>query len=178
MPRSNNWFDMECKDKRNAFNRARRRYRYNKSEENLNQMRLAGKEYKVIINKAKAADKHKFLQELRAKETKDPTSFWQIINTNKIKKTGNVTIEDFFDHFSELISVVEINEGQTEDSPTSNENLTCNCITGKYLDMLNSPISEDEVKNLLKDWKMEKHVGKIRYSMKWSKLSRKVTWAC
>ena len=47
-PKSNNWFDMECKDKRNAFNRARRRYRDNKSEDNLNQMRLAGKDYKVI----------------------------------------------------------------------------------------------------------------------------------
>ena len=82
MPKYNNWFDMECKDKRNAFNRARRRYRDNKSEENLNQMRLAGKDYKVIINKAKAAEKHKFIQELRAKETKDPKSFWQIINTN------------------------------------------------------------------------------------------------
>ena len=60
-------------------------------------MRLAGKDYKVIINKAKAAEKHKVIQELRAKETKDPKSFWQIINTNsnKIKKTGNVTVEDF-----------------------------------------------------------------------------------
>ena len=34
-PKSNNWFDTECKDKRNAFNRARRRYRDNKSEDNL-----------------------------------------------------------------------------------------------------------------------------------------------
>ena len=66
---------MECKDKRNAINRARRRYRDNKREENLNQMRLDGKYYKVIINKAKAAEKHKIVQELRAKETKDPTSF-------------------------------------------------------------------------------------------------------
>ena len=84
-PRSNNWFDMECKDKRNAFNRARRRYRDNKSEENLNQMRLAGKCYKVVLNKAMAAEKHEFIQELRAKETKYPNSFWQIINTNSSK---------------------------------------------------------------------------------------------
>ena len=153
MPKSNSWFDMECKDKRNAFNRARRRYRDNKSEENLNQMRLAGKDNKVIINKAKAAEKHKFIQELIAKETKGPKSFRQIINTNsnKIKKTGNVTIEDVFDHFSELNAVVDINEGQTENSPTSNETLTCNRITDKYCGMLNSPISEDEVKKLLKD---------------------------
>ena len=69
-PKSNNWFDIECKDKRNDFNRARRRYRDNISEENLNQMRLAGKYYKVIINKPKAAEKHTFIQELRAKETR------------------------------------------------------------------------------------------------------------
>ena len=74
-PTSNNWFDTECKDKRNAFNRARRRYRDNKSEDNLNQMRLAGKDYKVIINKAMAAERHTFIQELRAKETEDPNSF-------------------------------------------------------------------------------------------------------
>ena len=124
-------------------------------------MRLAGKDYKVIINKAKVAEKHKFIQELRAKETKDPKSFWQIINTNsnKIKKTGNVTIEDFFDHFSELNSVVEINESQTEDSPTSSETLTCNCITDKYSDMLNSPISEDEVKKAVKRLKNGKACG-------------------
>ena len=101
-PKSNNWFDTECKDKRNAFNRARRRYRDNQSEDNLNKMRLAGKDYNVIINKANAAEKHKFIQELRAKEIKDPKSFWQILNTNSSKiKTGHVTIEHFFEHFSE-----------------------------------------------------------------------------
>ena len=71
-----------------------------KVRDNLNQMRVAGKDYKVIINKVKAAEKHKFIQELRAKETKDPKSFWQILNTNSSKiKMGNVTIEDFFEHF-------------------------------------------------------------------------------
>ena len=112
-------------------------------------MRLAGKDYKVIMNKANAAEKYKFIQELRAKETKDPKYFWQILNSSKIK-TGNVTIEDLFEHFSELNSVEEIIEGQTKDSPTSNETLTYNCITDKDSDMLNSPISEDEVKKAVK----------------------------
>ena len=107
-PKSNNWFDTECKDKRNAFNRARRRYRDNKGEDNLYQ-KETGKYYKVLINKAKAAEKHKFIQELRAKYTKDPKSFWQILNTNSSKiKMGNITIEDLFEHFSELNSVEEI----------------------------------------------------------------------
>ena len=56
-------------------------------------------------------------------------------DTQKKLKTGNLTtqqiqaiiiiIEDLFEHFSELNSVEEINEGQTKDSPTLNETLTC-----------------------------------------------------
>ena len=80
-PKSNNWFDMECKDKMNAFNRARRRNK-------VSWKRLL---YKVIIHKSKAAEKHTFIQELGEKETKDPKSSWQIINTNSSKiKSGNV----------------------------------------------------------------------------------------
>ena len=72
---------------------------------------------------------------------------------------GNVTIEDFVEHFSELNSVEEIIEGQTKDSPTSNETLSYNCITDKYSEMLNSPISEDEVKQAVKRLKNGKACG-------------------
>ena len=122
---------------------------------------VAFPELVVMLVRLFAAVRADSRKNTRAKETKDPKSFWQIIhtNSNKIKKTGNVTIEDFFDHFSELNFVVEINEGQTEDSPTSNETLTCNCITDKYSDMLNSPISEDEVKKAVKRLKNGKACG-------------------
>ena len=65
----------------------------------------------------------------------------------------------FFENVSELNSGVEINEGQTKNSPTSNETLTCNCITDQYSDMLNSPISEDEVKKAVKRLKNGKACG-------------------
>ena len=44
-------------------------------------------------------------------------------------------------------------------SPTSNETLTCNCITDQNSDMLNSPISEDEVKKAVKRLKNGKACG-------------------
>ena len=78
----NDWFDADCSDKRNAFNRARRRYKENKSDENLEQMKLAGKEYKTIVNKSKAVERHAFVKELKATESNDPKAFWQIINKN------------------------------------------------------------------------------------------------
>ena len=42
------WYDTECSDKRNAFNMEIRRYRDNKSEENLKLLKLTGKEYKPL----------------------------------------------------------------------------------------------------------------------------------
>ena len=66
---------MECSDKRHAFNRARRRYRDNKSEEHLKLMTLTGKEYNTIINKSKAVHRQKCVEELTAKESNDPKAF-------------------------------------------------------------------------------------------------------
>ena len=54
------WFNADCHDRRNAFNRARRRYKDNKSEENVKFLRLMGKKYKTIINKCKAVHRQKY----------------------------------------------------------------------------------------------------------------------
>ena len=60
------WFDAECSDERNAFNRARRSYKDNKRDETLEQMKLAGKEYETIVNKFKAAQRNTFVEEFLA----------------------------------------------------------------------------------------------------------------
>ena len=85
-------FVADCNDKRNAFSRTRRRYKDNKSDENLEQMKQVGKEYKTIVNKSKAVQRHKFVEELKAKESNDLKAFWPIINKNtKQVNTGNVS---------------------------------------------------------------------------------------
>ena len=83
-------FNEDCHDKRNAFNRERRRYKDNNSEENLKLLKLMGKEYKTIINKCKAVHRHNFVADLKEKESNDPNGFWEIINKNtKQINTGN-----------------------------------------------------------------------------------------
>ena len=55
------------------------------------------------------------------------------------------------EHFFRIkLDVEEINEGQSKQSPTSHETLTCNCVTDKYSDMINYPISVDEVEKAVK----------------------------
>ena len=96
------WFNADCHDKRNAFSRARRRYKGNNSEENLELLKLMGKEYNTIINKCKAVHRQTFVADLKEKESNDPKAFWEIINKNtKQVNTGNVIIDEFLEHFSE-----------------------------------------------------------------------------
>ena len=66
-------------------------------------MKLTGKEYNTIINKYKAVHRQKCIEYLKAKESNDPKAFWNIINrATKHPNTGNVTIDEFFEHFSVL----------------------------------------------------------------------------
>ena len=78
---------------------ARRRYRDNKSEENLKLMKLTGKEYKTIINKSKAVHRQKGVENLHlvnAEESNEPKAFWNITNrTTKHPNTGTVTIDEW-----------------------------------------------------------------------------------
>ena len=105
------WYDTECSDKRNAFNLARRRYRDNKSEENLKLIKLTGKECKPIVNKSKAVHRRKCIEDLKSKESNDPKAFWNIINrTTKHPNTGNVTIDEFFS----VLNATEDDENELE----------------------------------------------------------------
>ena len=100
---------------------ARRRYRDNKSEENLKLMKLTGKDYKTIINrpKSKALHRQKCITDLKEKESNDPKAFWNIINrTTKHPNTGNVTIEEFFEHFS-VLNATEDDESRLESKSES-----------------------------------------------------------
>ena len=59
---------------------ARRRYKDKECDTNLRLMKLAGKQYKSIINKSKAIHHNTFLDELKSKEFTDPKTFWKMLN--------------------------------------------------------------------------------------------------
>ena len=68
-------------------------------------LNLLRKEYKTIINKCKTVHRQNFVADLKEKEYNDPKAFWEIIDKNtKQVNTGNVTIGEFLEHFSELNS--------------------------------------------------------------------------
>ena len=139
------WFNAHSHDKRNAFNKARKRYKDNKSEENVTLLKLMGKEYKTIINKCKAVLRQQFVADLKEKESNDPKAFWEIIHKNtKQVNTGNVTIYEFLQHFSELNSTEE-NEPVFECN--MNRTQMSSSVTNAFSesDTLNLPIYNAEV---------------------------------
>ena len=149
------WYDTECIDKRNAFNMARRRYRDNKSDENL---KLTGKDYKTIINKSKSLHRQKCITDLKEKESNDPKAFWNIINrTTKHPNTGNVTIEEFFEHFS-VLNATEYDESRLE---SKSESQIPSNVGNEYSESetLNSQITEGEVSKAVKRLKNGKACG-------------------
>ena len=82
-------------------------------------MKVTGKDYKTIINKSKALHRQKCIEDLKEKESNDPKAFWNIINrTTKHPNTGNVTIDEFFEHFS-VLNATEDDESELESKSES-----------------------------------------------------------
>ena len=113
------WFNKECLLKKKEFEVARRRWRDNKNGVNLEQMKLASKNYKRQINRAKANEREHILSELKSYQSKDPKKFWNVLrNGTGNRKKGDVdtlTTENFYEHF------VKLNENladQEESEPT------------------------------------------------------------
>ena len=68
-------------------------------------LNLLRTEYKTSINKCNTVHRQNFVADLKEKEYSDPKAFWERIDKNtKQVNTGNVTIDEFLEHFSELNS--------------------------------------------------------------------------
>ena len=80
----------------------------------------------------------------------DPNVFWEILNKNtKQVNTGNATIEEFLEHFSELNST---EENEPEFECNMNGTQMSSSATNEYSESetLNLPLSEAEVTTTVK----------------------------
>ena len=161
--RTADWFDENCKKTRHEFAIARRRCKDNICENNIKQVKFAGKQYKLAISRSKAIHHKTFLDKLKSIEFDDPKSFWSMLNNPlKHKKWNDIGIEDFFHHFSKLnsmptclhLSCLEI----TPDLAHIQQNVGMDDID-EFSDILNSPITDDEIKISIKSLKNGKACG-------------------
>ena len=89
--------------------------------------------------------RQQFVADLKEKEYNDPKAFWEIIHKNtKQVNTGNVTIYEFLQHFSELNSTEE-NEPVFECNMNGTQMSSSVTNAFSESDTLNLPISNAEV---------------------------------
>ena len=90
------------------------------------------------------------IQDLNAKESNYPKAFWNIINrTTKHPNTGNVTIDEFYEHFS-VLNATEDDESGLESRLSESQTPRNVCNEYSESETLNSPITEDEVSKAVK----------------------------
>lgn len=144
---SNPWFDNTCKTAKQNFNRAK--HEYSRCRIDANRINLT--RCRSNLNKAKRRAKavYKFEEGRRVKNLAkaNPKQFWKEIKKftkRKSKISENLTSDDFFKHFSNVF--------QTQ----SEENFD----TGEAQNlMLDSPFTEQELKNVILSLKSNKSPG-------------------
>lgn len=98
------WFNTACKDKREIFHTARKKYNVCKSDLNKARMNLASREYKKELNKAYDQFQNQMTGEIRSVSKSNPKKFWDILRrcTNSKKSDIDVPLKDLYEYFKEI----------------------------------------------------------------------------
>ena len=149
---SNKWFDEQCRTAKTDFNRAKRIFSYDRSEQN----RINFTKCRSKYNKAKRRAKYKFKitegQKISKMAKCNPKAFWKKIKKySSCNKVGSETLssDDFFQHFS---GVFEGDENQND----RHLNLDFVLQSNEYL---NSEISQEEVTAAIRSLASNKSPG-------------------
>lgn len=117
------WYNHECEKARREFSSATRTYKNN----NRTILLASRKKYRAVKRKSEANFKQE-KNKLHNFAKTQPQKFWKKIKKLKKKKTdvGNITIDEFYEHFKDLYSTNDVflnNQVDEELSNTLNHNI-------------------------------------------------------
>ena len=142
--RENKWFDEECHSAKTDFNRAKRLFSRNRSQQNrINFTKCRSKSNK-IKRRAKTKYKRNEGQKISNMAKSNPKAFWKNLKkytANAKNKTGSKTLsaDNFFEHFSEVFG---------DDESQENKNLNSE-FQFQSNETLDSEILQNEVKTVI-----------------------------
>lgn len=154
------WFDKDCQSKRDAFHRIRLDYKINKDEVVKNSLLNASKDYKKQLNASYIKYQNKCADDLRNLNKSDPKSFWKMLNrySNCKKDCPDVPLETFFEYFRDLNADETSDASDIDESHDENFDQVLND-NDQLENILNGPISENEVKIAISNLKNNKAAG-------------------
>ena len=142
-----NWYNQEGENKRKIFLKHKNKYRRLRNNNDLQQLRQTGKDYKNEINKAVRKYKQQVIHKIRNLKSENPRDYWNIINNkNNSKTTAKVSLDIFIKHFENLnyshdnqnVPTLEFNDSDP---------------------LLNDPFTTEEVTKLIAKLKNNKSPG-------------------
>ena len=136
------FFGPECTKWRNEYNRVRKKYNRNKTQQNKVNLNNASKHYKQTLNKFIRKHKMQSENKLRQMHAKKPKDYWKVLNSlKKQKNTVSPSASDFLDYYKDLCST-DIRDN--DDDNDINFSLDAN-----NSDILNSPITCTEIDKMI-----------------------------
>ena len=150
------WFDVECRNKRNIWRKTCKKHNRAKTDENKANRQRAHREYKNTCNSKYLAYKRANQTYLRNVQRTNNMLYWKILNrltSNNHDTDNNVpSQEDFTKHFENLsnINIDDVTVGDEEPSISAD---TINC------DDLNQEISNEEIMKCISKLKNNKSAG-------------------
>ena len=118
------------------------------------------KSMKSNLKKAKIEQRNSILDKIQESESKDPNTFWKLVNEIRRKKYNNESIdaELFYNHFKYLH---KLKENKKIDSSFQNKIKHILNATGprKYVDILDKPVKSNEITEVVNSLKNKKAPG-------------------
>jgi hypothetical protein len=143
------WFNANCRQKRRSYFKARRKCRLHNSSFNRHTLMLASKEYKLAIRSAERNLTKQWHKDLRKLKKCNSKEYWRKVNS-EIRPTCPISLDHLYDHFQSLNS-----EKNCDDANKFDIDFTLDY----DMDVLNAPISQEEVNKALNRLKSGKSPG-------------------
>lgn len=120
-------------------------------------MKEASKSYKFELNKAYEVYQQNMGNKLRQKSKSDSKGFWKILNeigAGKKNRKSDVSIDSLYEYFKEMNQTINAADDATDENA-----FVFNNLPNELYQLLNSPITENEILKSIRNLKNEKSSG-------------------
>ena len=156
------WFGARCQSARRKYHLARKINRLNPSPTNKSNLKEASQQYKQTMNLHINKFNQNTQEKLRNLKTSSPKDFWKLINNLECHKNDqNINLESLYNFFKDLNTF----DDQSDDTNFSNIDISDDD------ELLNSTITEAEIRNCIKNLKNNKCPARDRIINEYLKCS-------
>ena len=143
------WFNEECLASKKKYKEHKNLSSKNPSDENKQKLNDLANCHKKTLRRVKRKYEKEFNIKLKLLKSKEPGEYWKLINPkNKSTKIGDISMQDFLAHFSELnTDISNISSERTDAHPFG------------INEIINNPFTYEEIHNLIRKLKKNKSPG-------------------